>query len=618
MDMNEHILKSADRMGVAALALLSVCTAAAQPYAYVANVAGNSISVVNTSTMTNAAIIPIAGSPSGLAVTPDGSSLYVALQGSNSVGVISTTSNSLTTTIPVGTSPVQLAISPTGALVYVANQTSNTVSVISTASKSVVATIPVGSKPMMVAFNPDGSRAYVTNLYSNAVYVIDTGANAVVGTFGTANGPSGIAVLPNGWIYVGNQFSSVVTVHDPSGNQITTVSGLQYPNALAATPDGSRVFATNGNGGSVAVIKTSTNAILATIPTGMIPTSVAISADGLYAYVTNEYSFTLSQINVANNTVATSFRVGIYPLAVATQPPPAVAPPSCTYSLLPSSASFTSAGGTSSVNITAPSGCTWTATSNTAWIHITSGASGSGNGIVNYSVTANSTSTSQSGTLTVGGQTFSVTEAGSASDTGSFDMAACTVIAGWAADRNALNQSITVDVYDGVTLIASGVPANLFRPDVGSYLGDNGLHGFSIATPASLTDGKTHSLTVRFGGTATTLTNAPQLLSCSTAQYTGSFDMGDCNILAGWAADLNRLNQSVTVDIYDGATLITSLVANVFRPDVGSYLGDNGLHGFVLATPASLKTNSAHSVSVKFGGTTTLVSNSPRSLTCSP
>jgi hypothetical protein len=62
----------------------------------------------------------------------------------------------------------------------------------------------------------------------------------------------------------------------------------------------------------------------------------------------------------------------------------------CTYSIDPTSEHFSSSGGTGSVNVTAESGCDWTATSNDGWITIISGSGGSGNGTVNYSVSSNS------------------------------------------------------------------------------------------------------------------------------------------------------------------------------------------------------------------------------------
>jgi len=54
----------------------------------------------------------------------------------------------------------------------------------------------------------------------------------------------------------------------------------------------------------------------------------------------------------------------------------------------------------------------WTATSNAAWLTITAGASVTGSGTVTYTVAANTSVNSRTGTLTIGGQTFTVTQSG--------------------------------------------------------------------------------------------------------------------------------------------------------------------------------------------------------------
>ncbi len=84
----------------------------------------------------------------------------------------------------------------------------------------------------------------------------------------------------------------------------------------------------------------------------------------------------------------------------------------CTFSILPTSQSFSAAGGTGSVAVTTQNGCAWTAVSNNSFITVTSGASGTGNGTVNYFVSANAAASTQVGTITIAGQTFTVTEAG--------------------------------------------------------------------------------------------------------------------------------------------------------------------------------------------------------------
>ncbi|HEX6184520.1 MAG TPA: BACON domain-containing carbohydrate-binding protein, partial [Pyrinomonadaceae bacterium] len=84
----------------------------------------------------------------------------------------------------------------------------------------------------------------------------------------------------------------------------------------------------------------------------------------------------------------------------------------CTYSISPTSASYAAAGGSGTVTVTAGAGCAWTASSNASFITVTGGASGSGSGTVSYSVAANTLTTSRTGTLTIAGQTFTVSQAG--------------------------------------------------------------------------------------------------------------------------------------------------------------------------------------------------------------
>jgi hypothetical protein len=83
--------------------------------------------------------------------------------------------------------------------------------------------------------------------------------------------------------------------------------------------------------------------------------------------------------------------------------------PTCTYTLSASGATIPAAGGTGSFNVTAPAGCTWTATTGASWITITAGASGSGNGTVAFTAAAN-TGASRTDNIVVGGQTFTVTQ----------------------------------------------------------------------------------------------------------------------------------------------------------------------------------------------------------------
>ena len=84
----------------------------------------------------------------------------------------------------------------------------------------------------------------------------------------------------------------------------------------------------------------------------------------------------------------------------------------CGYWLPSTSISYTARETIGAVTINAASGCNWTASSNASWITITpTGGSGTGNGYVLFSIAAN-TGARRNGTITVAGQSFTITQAG--------------------------------------------------------------------------------------------------------------------------------------------------------------------------------------------------------------
>lgn len=99
--------------------------------------------------------------------------------------------------------------------------------------------------------------------------------------------------------------------------------------------------------------------------------------------------------------------------------------------------------------------------------------------------------------------------------------------------------------------------------------------------------------------------------------YEGFVDNVTCDSITGWAADRNKLNTSINVRIYDGATFVTTVLARDLRSDVGNYLGDNGKHGFAIPLPARFKNGQQHILRVRFEDSTKDLTNSPRTMTCS-
>ena len=86
--------------------------------------------------------------------------------------------------------------------------------------------------------------------------------------------------------------------------------------------------------------------------------------------------------------------------------------PSCSIAVAPTNLAFGEEGGQGTVTVTAPAGCPWSTTSSGSWIAVTDGASGTGPGSVRYSIVANATPDARAGSVTIGGQTHTVTQQG--------------------------------------------------------------------------------------------------------------------------------------------------------------------------------------------------------------
>ena len=82
----------------------------------------------------------------------------------------------------------------------------------------------------------------------------------------------------------------------------------------------------------------------------------------------------------------------------------------CNQAITPTSQAFDYLGGAGTVAVSTPAGCAWTAQSHDEWITITTGASGSGPGTVTYTVAVNASGARRTGTLTVAGQTHTVSQ----------------------------------------------------------------------------------------------------------------------------------------------------------------------------------------------------------------
>src|SRR5439155_16686894 len=130
------------------------------------------------------ATIPVGSAPSAIAVNPTMPRAYVANLNGDTLSVIDTNSNAVVATISMPVGPSGVAVTPDGSHVYVTiagpdafsrpGGRDNRLAIVDAATNAITATLTVGTWPFSAAISADGARAYVTNRVSGSVSVLDT------------------------------------------------------------------------------------------------------------------------------------------------------------------------------------------------------------------------------------------------------------------------------------------------------------------------------------------------------------------------------------------------------------------------------------------------------------
>ena len=260
----------------------------------------------------------------------------------------------------------------------------------------------------------------------------------------SASGGSATVTAPTGcaWTGVSNNtgWLTVTSGASGSGNGSVAFSATANGNATqrvgALTVAGQTVTVTQAGVGCTFTI--SSNSLSVTAVGGSGSTNVTSPSGCPWSATTNDSWITVTSGGSGSGNGSAGFNVAANPngsprtgtLTIASQTfTVSQAAAACTITLNPASQPMAGGGGSGSTGVTAPTGCAWTSVNNAvSWLTITGGATGNGNGTVTYTAFANPTALPRSGTLTIGGQTFTVNQAG-ASCTFTITPTAQTVLA---------------------------------------------------------------------------------------------------------------------------------------------------------------------------------------------
>lgn len=198
--------------------------------------------------------------------------------------------------------------------------------------------LQVGSGPDGIAYNPFNTYMYVNNPdaaqeYAGAsgnVSIINSRTNSIVHTVNVGFGPMGIAYDPyNTLIYVADysgacHFLSVINSSTYAVSDIY-LGSAGYPTEIAYDPVNHNIYVDEGSyncfkGCSVAVINSSTNAVVDQIHVGADPAGIAFDPSNGEMYVTDYMSDEVSVINSTTNTVTKEILLSSPPDCVAYDP----------------------------------------------------------------------------------------------------------------------------------------------------------------------------------------------------------------------------------------------------------------------------------------------------------
>lgn len=282
--------------------------------------------------------------PHGVAVSPDGRSLFVTTAHGQPFGYLwkfDALTGRPQGRVELGNFPATLDITPDGWFAYIVNfnlhgdMVPSSVSVVAVDSMLEVARIPTCTMPHGSRINTAGTKAYSACMMDDLVIEIDTRSFAVSQRFPVGQGHAHAGSAPPAgphaptcsptWAQPSADGSHVFVACNKS-NEILDIDATEWKLArrlpsgdgvynLAVTGDGKLLVATNKRGKSVSIFEIASGKELARIPTQRrVVHGVVVSPDDRYAFVSVEgvgsEPGTLEVIDLAKRTRVASADLG--------------------------------------------------------------------------------------------------------------------------------------------------------------------------------------------------------------------------------------------------------------------------------------------------------------------
>ena len=290
-----------------------------RPRIYATLTGSNSVAVIDTSTLQLIAVIPVGSNPVGLAVSPDGSTLYVANSGSTTagIGVIDLTTLTVLPSLSTPAEPNEIAVGLNGMLYLTTYDTEVPASIMQVSSSSGAI-----EQYSSTSYFLSGGELLQISPDRQTIYCGDTGMSpATLSSFDVSNG--NLTLLQQNGSDLGGNGEDLEISHSgafisyPNGggqgdyqvfeiptNDLAGINGSfdvgAYPTNIAFSPDDTVAYTAPAVQGHVLVFDTSTFQLTGTFPTPGDVSRMVTDSSGKYLFVAglNSYYSTNPEIYV--------------------------------------------------------------------------------------------------------------------------------------------------------------------------------------------------------------------------------------------------------------------------------------------------------------------------------
>ena len=309
---------------------------------YVSDERGDAVFVIDPETGGVTEQIEAGRRPRGLALSPDGATLYAALSGSplgdaderpsdraaDGVAVIDLATAKVRRVLPAGTDPAAIALSRDGRTLYVSDAEGDAVSKLPVDGSSAPRTVKVGEAPEGIALSRDGKTLFVACTASDQVAMLDSQSLRPLRKISVKGGPRGLLLSRDGdALYVSVESVGKLAILSAADGKLRKMLDLARgkgegkedvrPMGMIEAPDG-HLFVTTGRYGALLEVDPTGGMIIRTIENvGTRPWGISLTADGATLVTANGASGDVSLISRASGKIIRKLNVGKEPWGVA-------------------------------------------------------------------------------------------------------------------------------------------------------------------------------------------------------------------------------------------------------------------------------------------------------------